>query len=108
MKLMDPYSPFSSMGTIRARFRGSTAQPLPINLCGKVSLLVWLRNDYLTHFHEGNEWSEGGNNQYPTSINDISSFDALDAAIAYVADKKRFPMIEHLVVAGHSAGGQSR
>ena len=69
---------------------------------------VWHRNDYLTRFHEGNEWFGGGNNQYPTSINDISSFDALDAAIAQFADKKRFPMIEHVVLAGHSAGGQSR
>ena len=62
----------------------------------------------MTHLHEGNEWFDGGNNQYPTSISDISSFDALDAAIAYVADKKRFPMITHIVLAGHSAGGQSR
>ena len=96
------------MGTIRARFRGRTAQPLPINSCGKVSMSVLHRNNYLTHFDEGNEWSEGGNNQYPTSISDVSSFDALDAAIAYVADKKRFPMIKHVVLAGHSAGGQSR
>ena len=64
--------------------------------------------NYLTHVHEGNEWFEGGDNVYPTNISDISSFDALDAAIAYVADKKKFPMIDHVVLAGHSAGGQSR
>ena len=60
------------------------------------------------HLNEGNGWSEGANNQYPTSISDISSFEAIDAAIAYVADKKRFPMIERIVLAGHSAGGQSK
>ena len=49
---------------------------------------------------------EGGNNQYPTNISDVSSFDALDAAIAYFADKNKFPMIEHIVLAGHSAGAQ--
>ena len=49
-KLMSPYSPFSSMGTIRARFLGRTAQPLPINSCGKVGMSVWHRNEYLTHF----------------------------------------------------------
>ena len=64
--------------------------------------------DYLTHVYEGNEWFEGGNNQYPTNISHISSFDALDAAIAYVANKKKFPMINHVVLAGHSAGGQSK
>ena len=107
-KLINAYSPFSSMGTIRARFRGRTALPLPINLCGKVSKSVLHRNNYLTYFDEGNEWFEGGNNQYPTSISAVSSFDALDAAIAYTADKKRFPMIKYVVLAGHSAGGQSR
>ena len=106
--LINAHSPFSSMGTIKARFRGRTAQPLPINSCGKVSMSVLYRNGYLTHLREGNEWLEGGINQYPTSISDVSSFDALDAAIAYAADKKRFPMIEHVVLAGHSAGGQSR
>ena len=62
----------------------------------------------MVHLNEGNQWCEGGNNQYPTCISDISSFDAIDAAIAYVADKKRFPMIECVVLAGHSAGGQSK
>jgi len=62
----------------------------------------------LTCFHEENEWFEGGNNHYPTNISYVSSFDALDAAIEYFADKERFPMVEHVVLAGHSAGGTSR
>ena len=66
------------------------------------------RNDHLTRLHEGDEWYEAGNNLYPTNISNISSFDALDASIAYVTDRKRFPMVEHVVLAGHSAGGQSR
>ena len=37
-KLINACSPFSSMGTTRARFRGRTAQPLPISSCGKVSV----------------------------------------------------------------------
>jgi len=56
---------------------------------------------------KGNEWCEGGNNQYPTKIPGVSSFDALDAAIAYFTDKKRFPMIKNIILAGHSAGGQT-
>jgi hypothetical protein len=62
----------------------------------------------MTHLHEGNGWFDGGNSQYPTNISSVSSFDALDAAIAYIADIKRFPMIQNIVLAGHSAGGQSR
>ena len=37
MELIITYSPFSSMGTIKARFRGSTASPPPMSSCGKVS-----------------------------------------------------------------------
>ena len=37
IKLIITYSPFSSMGTIKARFRGRTASPLPMNSFGKVS-----------------------------------------------------------------------
>jgi hypothetical protein len=36
--LVNAYSPFSSMGRIRVRFRGRTAWPLLINSCGKVSM----------------------------------------------------------------------
>jgi len=37
-KLINAYSPFSSMSTIRARFRGRTAWQLPTNSCGKASM----------------------------------------------------------------------
>lgn len=35
-----------------------------------------------------------------------SSFDAMDALVGAFADKRRFPNIKEIVVAGHSAGGQ--
>jgi len=62
------------------------------------------------HMYEGNGWSEGADNQFPTNPigKDVSSFDGLDAAIAYFANKNKFPSIRHIVLAGHSAGGQSK
>lgn len=51
----------------------------------------------------GNSWRAGGmspNN--PT----ISSFDFMDAIVRKLADKKTFPNLTKIVVAGHSAGGQ--
>ncbi|HEX7938118.1 MAG TPA: alpha/beta fold hydrolase [Gemmatimonadaceae bacterium] len=50
-----------------------------------------------------NSWRAGGmspNNQA------ISSFDFVDEIIRKLADKKRFPNLTKIVVAGHSAGGQ--
>lgn len=36
----------------------------------------------------------------------ISSFEAIDAILATLADRKRFPHLTQVVVAGHSGGGQ--
>jgi pimeloyl-ACP methyl ester carboxylesterase len=36
----------------------------------------------------------------------ISSFEAVDALLALVADPTRFPNLKHVVLAGHSGGGQ--
>ena len=36
----------------------------------------------------------------------ISSFEALDAILARLADRVRFPALRNIVVAGHSGGGQ--
>jgi pimeloyl-ACP methyl ester carboxylesterase len=36
----------------------------------------------------------------------LSAFDALDALVARLADRTRFPALREIVVAGHSAGGQ--
>lgn len=36
----------------------------------------------------------------------VSSFEALDAILAKLADRRIFPNLKHVVVAGHSGGGQ--
>lgn len=53
-------------------------------------------------------WKEGGDSA--GAIGDrsarVSAFAALDALLAAFADRKRFPALERVVIAGHSAGAQ--
>src|SRR5262249_5022094 len=51
----------------------------------------------------GDSWRSGG-----TSASDpkLTSFDFVDTILKKLADKKVFPGLTHIVVAGHSAGGQ--
>ena len=51
-------------------------------------------------------WIDGDNSLYPSRAQN-SSFTALDAAISYFANKNAFPKMTNIVLAGHSAGGQS-
>lgn len=51
----------------------------------------------------GENWRSGG--MSPTHPN-VSAFDFLDSLVRKLADKKTFPNLRHIVVAGHSAGGQ--
>ncbi|HEY4306008.1 MAG TPA: alpha/beta fold hydrolase [Gemmatimonadaceae bacterium] len=51
----------------------------------------------------GNSWRGGG--MSPT-VNTISAFDLVDAIVKKLADKKLFPNLTKIVIAGHSAGGQ--
>src|SRR5579862_1981188 len=51
----------------------------------------------------GNSWRGGG--MSPTNPT-ISAFDFVDEIIRKLADKKNFPKLARIVVAGHSAGGQ--
>ena len=51
----------------------------------------------------GENWRSGG--MSPTNPT-ISAFDFLDAIVRKLADKKTFPNLRQIVVAGHSAGGQ--
>jgi pimeloyl-ACP methyl ester carboxylesterase len=51
----------------------------------------------------GNSWRAGG--MSPTNST-ISSFDFIDEIIKKLANKKNFPNLTKIVVAGHSAGGQ--
>jgi len=51
----------------------------------------------------GDSWRSGGASpSNPT----LSSFDLADEILRKLADKKTFPNLSHIVVAGHSAGGQ--
>ncbi len=51
----------------------------------------------------GTSWRAGGMSpNYPT----ISSFDFLDELVRALSNKKNFPKLTHIVIAGHSAGGQ--
>lgn len=69
-------------------------------------------------------WIDGHHNVAPDSVSDYSSFDVLDALVAYYMDKTIYPnlKVKHpqythkfsllihaqvLVVGGHSAGGQT-
>ncbi|KAK0221242.1 hypothetical protein EDD85DRAFT_960409 [Armillaria nabsnona] len=52
-------------------------------------------------------WIDGHHNVAPDSISDYSSFDVLDALVAYYMDKTLYPNLKVLVVGGHSAGGQT-
>ena len=51
----------------------------------------------------GDSWRSGGN---AASHPDVTSFDFMDAILKRLADKKTFPNMRVIVVAGHSAGGQ--
>jgi pimeloyl-ACP methyl ester carboxylesterase len=51
----------------------------------------------------GDNWRSGG--MSPT-LPSVSSFDFLDEIVRTLADKKVFPNLTKIVVAGHSAGGQ--
>lgn len=53
-------------------------------------------------FWSSESWKSG-----ETALNGVeTSFDAMDALVRAFADKNRFPNIQEIVVAGHSAGGQ--
>lgn len=49
------------------------------------------------------EWAGGEDAEGPAAI---SSFEVVDQLLAQLIDKKRFPNLRQVVVAGHSAGGQ--
>ncbi len=51
----------------------------------------------------GDSWRSGG---AATTNPELRSFDFVDALVARLADKRKFPNLSTIVVAGHSAGGQ--
>ncbi len=60
-----------------------------------------LDSGILRWHHE--RWEGGANAAGPAPI---SSFDAIDAVLAQLADRSRFPDLVQVVLAGHSGGGQ--
>ena len=51
----------------------------------------------------GNKWSGGDDSLSPLKI---STFAVLDAIVERLADRRHFPAMREIVIAGHSAGGQ--
>lgn len=50
-------------------------------------------------------WSAGNNNILPVGQN-VSSFDVLDQIVEYYNDETLFPVMQQVVIAGHSQGAQ--
>ncbi|KAM0714477.1 hypothetical protein Q7P37_010264 [Cladosporium fusiforme] len=61
------------------------------------SALVW----------KSSQWSAGGDNQYPWNSKTTSSYMVLDTLIQYFDDRKLFPNMKQIVIAGHSLGAQT-
>lgn len=53
--------------------------------------------------NRGDTWRSGG---MSTSNPTLSAFDFMDEILRKLANKKNFPNLKHIVVTGHSAGGQ--
>lgn len=62
-----------------------------------------LAPDEVSYACGGDSWKSGGNAK---SHPGISSFDFMDEIVRRLADKKIFPNLTSVVIAGHSAGGQ--
>ena len=55
----------------------------------------------------GSQWSAGGNNQYPYTSTNTSSYTVLDQIIQYFDNTTLFPNMKQIVIAGHSLGAQT-
>ena len=62
-----------------------------------------LQTDEISWSCRGDSWRSGGAS---TSNKDLTSFDFVDELLRKLADKKVFPNLTAIVIAGHSAGGQ--
>lgn len=81
-----PYYQYSAKG---AKYSGGKQS--------NTSALVW----------QGSGWISGQPNQYPLKSVNTSSFDCLDQILQYFDNKSLYPNLNQIVVAGHSAGGQT-
>jgi hypothetical protein len=52
------------------------------------------------------DWREGGDGNIDNGAPGVSSYATLDAIVAALADRTRFPAVARIVITGHSAGGQ--
>jgi hypothetical protein len=55
----------------------------------------------------GSNWASGAANQYPWNHASISSYTVLDEIIKYYNNAALYPNLKHIVIAGHSLGGQT-
>jgi pimeloyl-ACP methyl ester carboxylesterase len=60
------------------------------------------QSDSVLRWH-GNDWMAGGLSTGPLAL---SSFAALDQIIDRISDRREFPDVKQIVIAGHSGGGQ--
>ena len=70
------------------------------------------RDDPLPHWLTWNgtgygDWRKGGNSTIAPGRASLSSYSVLDKFTALLADKHLYPQLKHVVVVGHSAGGQT-
>lgn len=52
-----------------------------------------------------NTWEAGGVAAHPSGTKQ-TSFDAMDALLSFLSDKKRFPSMKNITLLGHGGGGQ--
>ena len=64
-----------------------------------------LRPDREAYWDASNHWKRGNLSSRDRKQR-ISSFAAIDEIAAALSDRKRFPNVRRIVIAGHSAGGQ--
>lgn len=50
-------------------------------------------------------WQMGGESLIPSARRGISSFMATDLLLMFLADRRRFPVLEQVIIAGHGMGG---
>ncbi|EPQ32037.1 uncharacterized protein PFL1_00235 [Pseudozyma flocculosa PF-1] len=55
---------------------------------------------------EGDYWAGGYSNLCPDGVQGVSSFEAMDALVAWASNRSRFPNVDRVVISGHSLGGQ--
>lgn len=91
VKVANHSAALSSTIIIAPRFQTSKDSPQPRDA-------VWTNGDITS-------WKDGGNSVSPENT-EVSSYEAIDEIMRALGDKGRFPSLTHIVIVGHSAGGQ--